>query len=195
MYSLRRFKIANVWICSDLHIGHANIHKFREEVASEQHNREVIAHHWDLNVTKRDLVWLLGDVAFDEESIDWIAGLKGQKRLVRGNHDSMPTTSYLRAFEEVYGLVRYKGMWLSHAPVHPCELRNKVSCHGHVHYQSVLVEGTEVEDRRYLNCCVENLMKHYGRPLISLNEIREYFRTGEYPRIISNPKTHSKALL
>jgi calcineurin-like phosphoesterase family protein len=120
-----------VYLCSDLHIGHVNIANYRKEVTSEADNRELIKSHWDKKVTKRDLVWVLGDAAFTEEAIDWIGQLNGEKRLVRGNHDILPTTSYLRTFSEVYGLFKYKKMWLSHAPVHPQELRGKVNLHGH----------------------------------------------------------------
>jgi calcineurin-like phosphoesterase family protein len=160
-----------------LHISHKNIANFRKEVTSEAHNREVIKYFWDKQVTKRDLVWVLGDAAFDEEGIDWIGTLAGEKRLVRGNHDMCPTSSYLRTFSEVYGLVRYKGMWLSHAPVHPDELRGRPSVHGHTHYHNISMEHCEhVDDPRYLNCSVENLMRNYGSPLISLAQVREYFK-------------------
>lgn len=180
--------MANVFFCSDLHIGHANIGNFRKEVGSEQGNRDYIKLWWDRLVTKRDLVWVLGDAAFSEEAIDWIAALKGEKRLVRGNHDTMSTTSYLRAFSEIYGIVKYKGMWLTHAPMHPHELRGKPNCHGHVHYNNIkeqVIAGdgftiveSKFDDKRYLNCCVENFTAELGRPLASLNQVRNYFETG-----------------
>jgi calcineurin-like phosphoesterase family protein len=160
-----------------MHIGHAGIGNFRKEVSSEEGNRAYIKHWWDKLVTKRDIVWVLGDAAFSEEAIDWIAALNGEKRLVRGNHDQCPTTSYLRAFSEVYGLVRYKGMWLSHAPIHPDELRGKFQCHGHTHYYNMQLGGKD--DPRYLNCCVENFSRHLGRPLATLDEVRNYFKTSE----------------
>ncbi len=181
--------MANVWFISDTHISHKNIGNFRKEVGSEQGNRDYIKLWWDRLVTKRDLVWVLGDSAFDEEGIDWLAELKGEKRLVRGNHCDLPTTSYLRAFSEIYGLVKYKGMWLSHAPIHPSELRGKVNCHGHVHYYNIkelVVAGdghtvveSRFDDKRYLNCCVENFSRELGRPLASLDEVRNYFKTGK----------------
>lgn len=183
-------KISEVYFCSDLHIGHKNIANFRKEMTSEQNNRDVIKSHWDSIVSKRDLVWVLGDAAFTEEAIDWIGTLSGHKRLVRGNHDDLPIQSYLKVFEEVYGLVKYKGLWLSHAPIHPDELRGKPNLHGHVHYHSIKeqvtdstgfnVVSSQFDDKRYLNCCVENLMKHLGRPLINLREVRNYIKTGEY---------------
>lgn len=182
--------MSEVWFCSDLHVGHSNIAKFRLEVSSEQNNREVIKHSWDRIVSKRDLVWVLGDAAFTEEAIDWIGTLSGKKRLIRGNHDTLPTTSYLRTFEEVYGLLKYKGLWLSHAPIHPDELRGKPNCHGHVHYYNIKSQVTDSsgfnvvpsgeDDPRYLNCCVENLMRNLGRPLINLREIKQYFETGKF---------------
>lgn len=169
--------MANVWFCSDLHIGHTNIGNFRKECGSEQGNREYIKFWWDKLVTKRDLVWVLGDSAFTEEGIDWIAELKGEKRLLRGNHCDLPTTSYLRAFSEIYGIIKYKGMWLSHAPIHPDELRGRFSCHGHTHYYNIKLANGE-DDPRYLNCCVENFTRNLDRPLASLGEVRKYFERG-----------------
>jgi calcineurin-like phosphoesterase family protein len=188
LIKIRRDIIGNVYFCSDLHISHKNIGNFRKEVGSEEGNRAYIKHWWDKLVTKRDIVWVLGDSAFTEEGIDWIAALAGEKRLVRGNHCDLPTTSYLRAFSEIYGLYKYKGMWLSHAPIHPDELRGKVNCSGHIHYanikkQIVLPDGSigssTEDDPRYLNCCVENFSRHLGRPLATLDEVRNYFKTGE----------------
>lgn len=34
---------------------------------------------------------------------------------------------------KVYSLVKYKGFWLSHAPIHPEELRGCKNIHGHCH--------------------------------------------------------------
>jgi len=174
-----------VWFCSDTHIGHKNIAKFRLECESEEHNREIIKESWDKLVTKRDRVYVLGDSAFTEEGIDWFTSLKGEKMLVRGNHDDMPTTSYLRVFKEVYGLLRYKGYWLSHAPVHSDELRGKFSLHGHTHYFNMKTDIVNedhsleaVDDLRYLNCCVENLRRNTGECLVELHQVRSYFETG-----------------
>lgn len=157
--------MSNVWFCSDLHFGHKNIQRFRKEVYSEEHNRELITDWWYNKVRMRDTVWVLGDAAFTEEAIDELALLPGKKRLVRGNHDRLPIASYLRCFEEVYGIVSMYGFWLTHAPVHPDELRGKVNVHGHVHYATI-------PDDRYVNACVENAIKMFDRPLFSLNELR-----------------------
>jgi calcineurin-like phosphoesterase family protein len=158
----------NVWFLGDTHFGHINIAKFRKEVVSEEDNRNWIAKHWKENVTKRDIVWVLGDSAFTQAGLDFFKTLPGEKRLVRGNHDNLPTDEYLKVFTTVEGLVRYKEFWLSHAPIHPLELRGKFSLHGHVHYSTI-------PDDRYLNCSCENLFALKKRPLISLQEVRDEF--------------------
>ena len=160
--------MSNIWFCSDLHFGHKNIGKFREDVESEEGNRRRICRDWDSVVTKRDEVYVLGDACFTMETINTFASLKGVKRLIRGNHDVLDTQVYLKHFEGVYGLLKYKEFWLSHAPIHPDELRGKVNLHGHVHYATI-------DDKRYFNCCPENLWVKYKRALVSLDEIRKEY--------------------
>lgn len=158
--------MANVWFTSDLHFGHKNINKFRLEVAHETDNRLRIVSDWSNLVTKRDDVYVLGDAAFNMDTVGEFFDLPGRKFLVRGNHDELDTQVYLKYFSAVYGLKKYKEFWLSHAPIHPNELRGKINLHGHVHYQSV-------PDKRYFNMCVENLWKLGYPSLISLDQIRK----------------------
>lgn len=160
--------MSNIWFCSDLHLGHKNIEKFRAPlVSSNEENTSRILDDWNKNVTKRDVVFVLGDFCFDVTLFDTL-NLPGYKKyLIRGNHDRFQTLKYMQFFDEVEGLFKYKGFWLSHAPIHPNELRGKINLHGHVHFQSV-------EDSRYINCCPENLWPKYGRCLISLDEARNY---------------------
>jgi calcineurin-like phosphoesterase family protein len=167
--------MADVWFCSDLHFGHKNIGKFREpcNITNEAHNRQTIAHDWHNCVTKRGVVYVLGDACFTMETVETFASLPGKKILVRGNHDLIDTQVYLKYFEGVYGLLKYKEFWLSHAPIHPHELRGKVNLHGHVHFNTVLHDNGKT-DNRYFNCCPENLWALKGRALISLDEIRKY---------------------
>lgn len=169
----------SVLFCSDLHFGHKNIHRFRPFVESEADNRKYVLDCWKDLVTKRDDVYVLGDAAFTMEALESFKGLPGRKFLVRGNHDMCDTAAYLKVFDEVYGLLKYKEFWLSHAPIHPDELRGKVNLHGHVHYESIrkpfhpYFDVEQKLDNRYFNCCVENLRDVVKRPLIKLEEIRE----------------------
>ena len=142
----------SVFFISDLHFGHKSILEFSPSRGGsdiESHNRWLIE-AWNSVVksNKRDLVWVLGDVAFSRDGLECMRQLKGRKKLVRGNHDMFPIAEYLEHFEEVYGLHKAYKMWLSHAPVHPDSLRNRRNIHGHVH-------NSTIDDSRYVNVCVE----------------------------------------
>ena len=174
--------MSNVWFCSDLHLGHKNIGKFRSPlVNSTEENNQRVINDWKAVVKKTDVVYVLGDFCFDEKLYATL-DLPGRfKYLVRGNHDIFATQEYLKFFNEVYGLFKYKEFWLSHAPVHPDELRGKVNLHGHVHYESIrrpfnpIYDTTAPLDNRYFNCCPENLWPKYGRCLVTLDELRKHF--------------------
>jgi len=160
--------VANVWFTSDLHLGHKNIYKFRKDFESEEHHREVVKENYHKVVTKRDKVFFLGDIAFNEECLkdvgSWVAE---RKVLIVGNHctDSMSMQSIVKHFDEVYSLKKYKEFWLSHAPLHPQELRGKKNIHGHMHYDYI-------KDSNYLNVCLE----HTDFMPVDLNWIRSKFK-------------------
>lgn len=132
----------------DLHFGHKNVCRFRDEFEHEMAHREYLMRKWKEVVGKRDLVYVLGDAAFSWDGLWSIRLLPGRKKLVRGNHDLLGTQVLLEVFEEVHGFIDYRGVWLSHCPIHPQELRGKVNIHGHVHTNTV-------PDERYINVSAE----------------------------------------
>ena len=146
--------MGRVFIISDPHFDNNNIIKFSGDYRSGDTSREHdewLIKQWNSVVTKRDMVWVLGDIFFskDLEYFDYcFNSLLGEKKLVMGNHDQLKTEQYLRHFNKIYGIVRYRQTWLSHAPVHPLQLRGMKNCHGHVHHKTI-------EDNNYINCCVE----------------------------------------
>jgi len=157
-------------MCSDLHLGHNNIQKYRTMFEGEEHHRSVIKENYHKVVTKRDKVFFLGDIAFTKEALEDVSGwVADSKILILGNHDTdkVDIKDIVNVFDEVYSLYKYKEFWLSHAPIHPSELRGKYNIHGHVHFQSV-------DDSRYFNCCLENT--EYAP--ISLATIRERVSRG-----------------
>lgn len=159
-----------IYFISDLHLGHKKILDFspgRGGTTTEEHD-EWIIESWNSVVTKRDVVWVLGDVAMGEESLKQVAKLRGQKNLIRGNHDRQALPTYLKYFNNVYGLVKRYGFWMSHCPLHPQELRGKVSVHGHTH-QNIILDSTGQPDPRYISVCVEALN---GIP-ITLEKLQE----------------------
>lgn len=150
---------------SDLHLGHKSIcefsGKYRGGVTTVEDHNKWIVDQWNSVVTKNDLVYVLGDVCFDKDTLPLLKKMKGNKHLILGNHDKFPLQVYLQYFNKVHGFEKYKGRaWLSHSPIHPNELRGKWNIHGHVH-QNI------VDDLRYISVCVEAVS---GKP-ISWNDL------------------------
>lgn len=174
----------SVFFLSDPHLGHKNIHTFRDFVSSSEQNTQLIVTHWRQTVTKRDIVYCLGDVAFNQESLDLVGNLPGRKILIKGNHDDLlSTAAQSQVFEEIHGMLKYKKLWLSHAPIHPDELRGKGNLHGHVHDATVMEPKRflrkQKPDKRYLNCCVDYVWKNYGKVFLTLDEVKNYFNLGK----------------
>lgn len=150
---------------SDLHMGHKNILGFSGDLRGggniDEHDTWLI-NQWNSVIKKRDTVFVLGDVAMSKAALCRCKQLNGSKKLLMGNHDDFPISDYiyLGDFEVIgQGLHRYRKTWLSHAPIHPDELRGKINIHGHVHYKSIKLNGRD--DPRYKNVCVE---MSYGIP-------------------------------
>jgi len=69
---------------------------------------------------------------------------------VLGNHDRRQDTKKLFEYaESVAGMIQYKGIMLTHAPIHPMELeyRFNKNIHGHIHDKVVMLNGCP--DERY----------------------------------------------
>lgn len=147
-----------VYAIADTHFGHRNVLKWRTDFSSIEDHDNTIYQMIRLTCGKRDSLYILGDVALGPDSLKYIEAIAREVEflhIVLGNHDDerkgSPTVrDYLSVCRNVYGLRKYKGAWLSHAPLHPDELRGKVNIHGHVHGRCV--EG----DDRYVNVSCEN---------------------------------------
>jgi calcineurin-like phosphoesterase family protein len=169
----------SVFFIGDPHLGHNNIAKYRPFVSSSQENTDMIVRSWKEQVHKRGIVYVMGDAAFSDEALDVISWLPGKKILIKGNHDDYVTTlAQTNVFAEIHGMLKYKGMWLTHAPMHPDELRGKPNVHGHVHAKSIMKKtwyGKKVLDPRYLNTCADVVFPKHGKFLLSLDEVKQYF--------------------
>jgi len=153
--------MSKVYFISDLHLGHKSICEFsgpaRGGVTTVDEHDNYIIDRWNSIVTKHDLVYVLGDVCFDMKSLPCLKEMKGTKHLIYGNHDKFSHGVYTKYFNKIHGFMKYKGTaWLSHAPIHPMELRGKPNIHGHVHANSI-------PDPRYINVSVEALR---GVPIV-----------------------------
>lgn len=142
----------------DLHFRHNNILKFsgdyRDGDTVEEHNH-ILVDKWNSTVSKRDVVYIHGDIGFGSvaEILKWIEQLRGIKHLILGNHD--PNARHLvNHFDSISGIIYKWGYCLSHAPVHPVEIRGKRNIHGHTHMNLMKNSYGEIDDR-YINVCVE----------------------------------------
>lgn len=161
-----------VYFSSDWHLGHKNIHKFRckkngfpIDFKDEKDHREWLFDQVSPILTKRDTVYLLGDIAFSVETLAELKKLPGRKVLVKGNHCLIKDNKlYNSVFDQIHGITKYKKVWLTHCPIHPEELRGKVNLHGHVHYATL-------KDGRYFNCCIDNIYTNYNTCLMDFQSI------------------------
>lgn len=177
--------MSNVLFAGDPHLDHRNITKYRTQFSSCEDAFNDFEEKYHKRVTKRDKCILTGDVAFSEEAARRIAKWPGQKVLIVGNHctEHVPMKILAECFDEVHALLKYKEFWVSHAPMHPNELRGKINIHGHVHSKTI-------DDIRYFNTSLENI--DYG--LISLFEIREIIKKRKefYETIYKNSHENMK---
>lgn len=136
---------SNVYFTSDLHLGHDNpdIIKFRERIhgvplQDVNHMNEWIISNLNQYLTKRDHLWILGDVAFNAQALKLLSSIKGTKSLVFGNHDKLSTREYIKYFGKLHGLLKKYDIIFSHCPLHPQELLYRNWClnvHGHIHHK------------------------------------------------------------
>jgi len=163
----------NVYFTSDLHLGHSNILEFKQRFHTDLEQMHVaMMEKWNHKVRKHsDIVWVLGDVATTVESLEWLNYMNGSKRLVLGNHDTFQYSVYEKYFDKICHFHKgYKGMVLTHIPIHPSELEYrswKWNVHGHIHDPIKNNLGS-----KYFNVNMDII----GYSPIHLDELREQLR-------------------
>jgi len=168
--------MSKVRFITDLHLGHTNMALKRGFATVEEHDEYIIS-QWNKKVNKRDITWILGDVTMESsKSYPLLNRLNGMKKVVLGNHDMMKDIpALLQYVQGVSGMVKYKGIWLSHCPVHERELEFRVprNIHGHIHENQIMkleengFKDEWVPDDRYH--CVS--CEHVDYTPVSLEEL------------------------
>ena len=164
--------MANIFVISDWHLGHAGILTFKNEDGSPvrsfdsvQEMDEFMIEKWNSVVKPSDHVYHLGDVAMKRVHLPTVGRCNGHKRLVRGNHDIFRTKDYLQYFDEIYATRVLDGMIFTHIPIHPESMgRFGVNVHGHVHGQPQGQYGP-----KYYNVSVEVM----GYEPVSLEDLKK----------------------
>jgi calcineurin-like phosphoesterase family protein len=175
---------------SDLHLGHKAIALLRGFADIDEYNEEVIR-RWNSVVTKRCLIFLLGDATMENKKyIPLLARLNGRIVMVGGNHEDFHDFKLISQYvEAIMGAIQYKGFILTHIPIHTQEVsRFRGNIHGHLHEDTIkktaatynenfkserpyTVTIADTIDKRYLNVSWDRLD---GYP-ISLEKVIKYF--------------------
>ena len=144
--------MSKVYVISDLHFSHHNMaikRGFKDAVSHDNH----IIDTWNSIVTKRDVVWILGDITMEKsQGYELLDKLNGVKKVVLGNHDKpQHSPKLLEYVNHICGCVKLKGCILTHIPIHESEVdRFLLNIHGHIHDEVI-------PDLRYVNVCAENV--------------------------------------
>ncbi|UFK09557.1 hypothetical protein [Xanthomonas phage DES1] len=162
--------MSQVFVISDTHFFHNNVIKFEAEArpfSCVEDMNEALVDNWNKAVTKRDIVWHLGDVVFGgKHNLEILSRLNGIKKLVMGNHDHHGVREYLKYFKDVGACVQYDRCILTHVPIHESQFyRFKANVHGHLH-------SDKLEDPRYINVSCEQI----NLTPIAWEKIREIVR-------------------
>lgn len=153
--------MSRVFVIADLHLGHAKAAQIRGFKDVAQHDYAIVE-AWNRVVTKRDVVYVLGDVF----RLDRVPSLKGVKKLALGNHDQRPAQAYAEQFSQVRSCFEFDGCLLTHIPVHPSQRgRYELNVHGHTH-------ASHVDDDWYVPVSVEHCARMEPLPLRELIQAR-----------------------
>lgn len=158
------------YFTSDWHLGHRVITKYRSQFKTiEEHDNAIFAEAEKL--TKRDIIFVIGDFLFDCDDFEYylerISKLSCRIKLIMGNHDSLKLYSQTIAknIEIQLPLFTYKSFWISHCPIHPDELRNRIgNIHGHLH-------NATLDNNRYFDVGLDK----NGFKFINWEDIKEIF--------------------
>ena len=141
----------SAYLFSDPHFHHENM-AIRRGFSSAEEMNELIVKNWNNTVSKKDAVYLLGDITMEKKNYEILTRLQGIIHVVLGNHDERQhVREMLNYVHGVSGMIDYKRTAiLTHCPVHHSQLefRYSYNIHGHVHENSI-------DDERYINVCAE----------------------------------------
>lgn len=147
----------STFFVSDLHLGHHTLVTNLRGFSTIEEHDEMIIKNWNSVVTKRDKVFIVGDITMENHKYyPLLSRLNGIKTVVGGNHDLEKDMPYLLEYvDKIVGCIDYKGFCVTHIPIHPTELigHYRGNIHGHLHKNRIMING-EI-DPRYINVCLD----------------------------------------
>jgi calcineurin-like phosphoesterase family protein len=161
--------MSQVRFIADYHFGHEICAtKFRGFKNADEMNEHIIKEHNKI-VNKKDLTYILGDITMETDKWYFLLDqMNGRKKVILGNHDDPKhVLELLKYVESVGSMIKYKGCFVTHCPIHPQELEYRVSknIHGHLHKYSVVKEilpdtrdtSEGTKDDRYIGVSCEQV--------------------------------------
>ena len=136
----------NIWVTSDLHLGHENILKFcNRPFSNVEEMNEMLIDKYNSCVKSGDLCYILGDMFWrslsNEKAISYAARLNGQKYYINGNHEERMQNKdihkffvWIKDYAEIHPK-DHQRMILFHYPLRSWHGSNYGSycLHGHCH--------------------------------------------------------------
>ena len=171
------------FVTSDLHFGHKNIIKYENRPFQNIEEMDMtIIDIWNNTVSKEDTVYILGDFSWykGEKTNLVLKQLKGNKILIRGNHDEnfLKDIKFDKSlFQEIYDYKEIKinktKIIMCHYPIIDWNGKNNGSIHLYGHVHTITNKDTEYMktlEKEY-NCMNVGIDVH--KKLLNLEEIYE----------------------
>lgn len=162
------------YFIADTHFGHTNVIGYcnRPYADVEEMDKSLID-AWNKAIRPQDRVFVLGDFSFyrAEETDKILSQLRGQKFLVKGNHDSERTYKNQDRFAKIttYEDLRLQTrdgeihrVVMSHFPFLSWHQMHRGAYHFHGHCHGGLRLPKELEQARIFDVGVDNLSKVFG---------------------------------
>lgn len=172
-----------IYFTSDLHFHHKKVIDFaKRPFSSVEEMNQTLIHNWNARVSEKDTVYMLGDVTLKGTQLaaESLKQLKGEKYLVKGNHDLFVDKDYFdhSLFQEVAPYIELrqnkKLYVLCHYPIEEWNgyFHDSIHLHGHIHGVPEYNENQRALGNRRYDVGVDA----NGYAPVSLDEIDLFFQ-------------------
>ena len=155
-----------IYLTADMHFGHSGVIELSHRPFSNvQEMDRLITYNWNNTVSKRDTVYVLGDVWYKSErnAADYVQKLNGKKYLIKGNHDSkaLKNNEFVKLFEDIQDIMETiidgERVIMCHYPMGEWNgyFRGAWHAHGHIHNNRTGVFEYLLTQERALNAGVD----------------------------------------
>ncbi len=169
-----------IWFTSDLHYGHKAVIKLCDRpFKTVEKMNETLMRNWNSTVAKNNTVYILGDISHRckvEKASNFISQLKGNKILIRGNHDKEYDALLFKGIFDYYELKGYASVSISlmHYPMLEWNRSRHGSLHLHGHQHNKEAYNDEMRKQGIRRYDVGVDANQYCP--VSLNHILDFFQ-------------------